>query len=210
MADEGIIRIRLTRRLALDYPDAARALDRMAELAMYMLEKRINQQGLDASGRPLPEVSERGRFWWHVADPRTGQLDTSALQPRNEAGSTGRPRLLVNNKGYRSFKRQVGKRSHRGSSLTGALWKSIRASAKKVGSDGWEFKIFFGGSVRVVGGGRLRNRDKARLLQYGKRKSGQGYQPEGVPDFSLMTFTTDELLKLRALWRDEVRHFRQV
>lgn len=85
-----------------------------------------------------------------------------------------------------------------GKSLTGAMWRSLRVSVTTRKS-GHRVRIYFGGTQRVgkdfdrlTKSGRpraksVRNRDKARLLQYKDRKKGMG-PPEarGRPDFLLM------------------------
>jgi hypothetical protein len=59
-----------------------------------------------------------------------------------------------------------------------------------------------------VGKTRFRNRDKARLLQYADRASGQGFEPSGQRQFVLMAFSAGELRQLAVFWVRQVRLFK--
>lgn len=187
--------VKWNKKLAFDWPNQARALEKLGNLAADFLETRINEQGVDADGRALPEVSDRA--WM-------------------KRGRTIMP-------SYQYVKAQKGGRPWKGSSFTGAMWKSL--TIKQQGTPGkLKLRLYFAGSTRssnkkvwagpdlkaklVDKGKRFRNRDKARLLQYADRASGQGFEPAGKRQFELMAFSSAEKLKLAAYWLQQCRLFK--
>lgn len=200
--------VKWNKRLAFDWPGQQRALQNLGELGANLLDARINHDGVDSDGRPLPNVQggrrRKGWFYTSKSDPRTVLREGG--EPRNTPGSEGANDLVVNRGGYASVKARAGGKPWKGSSLTGAMWKSL--TIRQTGRPGrLELKLYFAGSQRV-GKARFRNRDKARLLQYADRASGQGFEPAGQRQFVLMAFSAGELRQLAVFWVQQVRIFK--
>ena len=192
--------VKWDKKLSCDWPRKS-SVQKLGEMAADFLDTRINEQGLDADGRQLPALKGRGWYWTDINDPRA---DRSTMDPRNEPGKSGPPAILVDKRGYRDVKAAKGGKPWKGSSFTGAMWKSLTVKGKSSKS-GVTVKLYFAGSVKVGGGKRFRNRDKARLLQYADRASGQGFEPAGKRQFELMAFSSAEKLKLAAYWLQQCR-----
>jgi len=184
--------VKWNKKLGLDWPNKNKVMVTLGNLAADFLETRINDQGVDADGHALPEVSDRA--WM-------------------KRGKTIMP-------SYQDAKALKGGHPWKGSSFTGAMWKSL--TIKQAGSAGKPaIKLYFAGSTRssnkkvwagpdlksklVDKGKRFRNRDKARLLQYANRVSGMGFEPSGKRQFELMAFSSAEKLKLAAYWLSQCR-----
>ncbi len=184
--------VKWNKKLAFDWPNQAKALQKLGNKAADFLHDRINEQGVDADGRPLPEVSDRA--WMR-------------------RGKTIMP-------SYMDVKTGQGGNPWKGASFTGAMWDSL--TIKQQGTAGkLKLRLYFAGSTRssnkkvwngpdlkaklVDKGPRFRNRDKARILQYADRKSGQGFEPSGKRQFEIMAFSSGEKLKLAAYWLSQCR-----
>ena len=201
--------VKWNKRIEFKVPAQKAALQALGELAADMLETRINRDGKDAGGKPLPQVgtgNERGKGWFATSknDPR--KLIANG-EPRNVPGSKGDPSQVVDRGGYRSVKARLGKKTTKGSSLTGAMWRSLTIT-NKAEKGRSVLRLYFGGSQRV-GAGRFKNRDKARLLQFATRAEGQGLEPSGTKQFTLMEFSASEKKALVKFWLRQIRLFRR-
>lgn len=187
--------VKWNKKLAFDWPNQGRALEKLGNKAAAFLYDRINEEGVDADGRPLPEVSDRE---W---------------VKRTKRGRTSKPFPS-----YMTVKTSEGGQPWKGSSFTGAMWDSL--TIRQQGTAGkLKLKLYFAGSTSssnkkkwnpartklVDKNPRIRNRDKARLLQYADRASGEGYQPKGKRQFELMAFSSGEKLMLAAYWLSQCR-----
>lgn len=199
--------VKWNKKLSFDWPGQQASLVALGEMAADMLESRINEGGVDANGKHLPNLSGTGWFISDKSDPRRLSTGENA-EPWNTRGSTGEPTQVVDRRGYAAAKVAKGGKPWKGASLTGAMWKSL--TIRQQGTAGKiRLKLYFAGSQKT-GAGRFRNRDKARLLQYADRASGQGFEPAGKRDFELMTFSQGEKKKLAAFWLSRCRLFRPV
>lgn len=197
--------VKWSKKLAFDTPARESALRALGEYAADLIQDRIEKDGKDAAGRPLPQVgtgNRRKRGWF-----ATSKSDPRKLLPegevRNAPGSSGAPTLVVDRDGYAAVKQRLGKKTTKGASLTGAMWKGLTIT-NKLQRGRMMLRLYFGGSQRV-GAARFKNRDKARLLQFGSRAEGQGYEPAGKKQFDLMAFSAREKKLLAKFWRAKHR-----
>lgn len=197
--------VKWSKKLAFDWPNQPKALEALGNRAADMLDHRINIEGRDANGEPLPKLQGKSWLLMEKSDPRAIARGPD-VEPRRQAGVKGGPVKLVDRRGYADAKKAAGGKPWKGSSLTGAMWKSLtirqKGAAGKI-----VLNLYFAGSSKV-GGGRFRNRDKARLLQYADRASGQGFEPAGKRQFVLMAFSARETRALAQFWLTQCRLFK--
>jgi len=189
------------------------ALKKLGNAAAAMLRRRVEKQGRHAGGR-LPD-SDSDDWWWTSArDRRWAGINLAARFSKKKHGRGRKPDLAVSLPGYAAFKRQIGGKSLRGQSLTGAAWRSLTVKIK--GDPGRRLiQVYFKGSVvldEVELDGkrkkiRFQNRNKMTLAQYRKRSSG-GRRGSGRPDFLLMALTRAEVGELANILLRSIRLFR--
>ena len=219
-------KFRIDKQLALDFPGAEAALRRMSRIAQQLLRRRIERDGKLADGKPLPEVSSAPLFV-PTDHPIVARLGPGQLRGIGKAGSRKMTYLYgaypekggddAWPEGYRSVKERLTGRSHVGASLTGSMWDSLRATARQRRrgrrGDDWEIRLYFAGTDKRQG---VRQRAKARLLQYRKRGDGAFGKRNALgqataakePEFYMMELAPDELRILRKVWMRELRLFK--
>jgi hypothetical protein len=194
-------------RLAFDNPRYERVVVRSTDKIATMLRDRIDREGKDHHGQPLPKVQPRaGWCWFSRADPRF----TRVAKLRQIVPYKGAVKSSVYVRGYRRLKQKMNKHGnmHRGASLTGAMWDNLEVRVKRgrKGTGSVQFRLYFAKSQRVgidpklkTKTGRakkvsVRNRTKAKMLQF-KHRNENG-QPVGR-QFVLMQPSNAEISLLR-------------
>lgn len=175
-------------KLVLNNPKYKLAINTAAARQAAMIRDRFTKQGRDSNGNKLKKVAERtGWCWFGVQDPRfRGMRGFMFNRPWERA-----PLRWVYWRGYRRLKAQMsGGRTWRGAPLTGNMWNNLELQVRpgKKGEGSAVFRLHFAKGQRVGfvrgeftkknrrGTMYVRNRDKARMLQYDKRtKDGQPY-----------------------------------
>ena len=210
------VKVKFSKKFKPQLEGQGRAVSRLGRMVSLKIRKRIEQRGQTSDRKALPRLEDHG--WWitQAGDPRK----LAGVVPRYAKGQKGTPPVLrVSLDGYAAMKLRTSGKRRRGQSLTGAMWRSLRVSVTTRKS-GHRVRIYFGGTQRVgkdfdrlTKSGRpraksVRNRDKARLLQYKDRKKGMG-PPEarGRPDFLLMAIAPKELAAARDIYLRALRLF---
>lgn len=144
---------------------------------------------------------------------------------RARHGQAGKGVMLVDFDGYGAVKRKMGAKNRKDGTLTGDMWRGLSATLKRH-KDGWGIRLHFKGGTRsgkVAGYGNktvrrvedgkvvikkirvpkmktqtVRNRDKARKLQY------QGSRAV----FALLSMTAEEKQVVRDMWLEKVKIFK--
>lgn len=199
------IKVKINKRVALDFPDAQAVIEEIGRYAAAALRRRVRDEGVAADGRALPEVQEGRRkesqaFFVSADDPRykklagRGGLKKVGGQLRAAAG------------GYRAFKQRLGLGTHRGSSLTGKMWAALTITGKgRLSGNAWlDVRLYFAGGITTASG-YVRNRTKAQLLQYATRTGATGAKPTGQPDFILMQLSARESAEIAKLAAKHMR-----
>lgn len=199
------IKVKVSKRVAMDYPNARAVMEEIGRWAAAAIRRRVRDEGRASDGRALPEVQEGKRkehqpFFVDAADPRFKKLARAG--GLKQIGG----QLRAASGGYRALKQRLGLATHRGSSLTGKMWASLTVTGRgRLSGDAWlDVRLYFGGGVTTASG-YIRNRDKARLLQYAQRAGSTGYQPAGQPDFILMALSSVELAEIARLAAKHLR-----
>lgn len=220
------VQLKLPKKLSGVWSGAElQTLQAMAQMGGDALHARV-ERGVGWNGAQLPKLREaarrrsgKGRYYFvHKSDPRIGAIGTGRMRPWSMKGQKGRPDWWVFRGAYAEFKRTLGKRDTKGGSFTGRMWQSLTATAKlapKSSGGASEIRLYFAGSSPssyVTPGGkggttRLRNRDKARLLQYEGRSGVGQHNGAGGRVFELMRFAPRELDDLASLYASRVRMF---
>lgn len=218
------VQLKIPKRLRLEIPAGrAQVMAQLAQLAGDMLHTRV-EQGEGWDGQPIPELKQqtttagkhsnkRKWFFTHSSDPRQLQERLpDRFRPWNMRGEPGRPQWFVFRGQYKEMKKLLSGHTSRGSSLTGKMWQSLKASVRQKGQD-YQIRLYFSGSApssyvrpgKAGGSARVRNRDKARLLQY-EGRSGVGTHEDGAGrQFVMMRFSEGELDTLVTLFAREIR-----
>lgn len=219
------LKIKLDRRFLGQPPAKVEAAKALAEFAAKLLRGRVNEEGKDADGRPLPVPKSR---WLIVPtwSPLVAKLPTEGRSFWAQKGTRGKASFYRWKVSYAALKERVSGKPWRGASWSGEMWKKLTAVIKPgTSSHGIEIRLRFAGSVVVPGpnGKRLRfqNRDKAYFTQFAHRSGNTGAAGRidaraqdasntagtGKRDFALMRFSQRELGQLTRFWLDKVQMF---
>lgn len=169
-------------KLVFDDPRYERIVVRSTDKLATMLRDRIDRQGKDHHGQALPQVQPKGGWaWFSRADPRFKRV----AKLRQLVPYKGALPSSVYVRGYRRLKQKMNKhgKTHRGASLTGAMWDNLEVRVKRgrKGTGSVQFRLYFAKGQRVgidpklkTKTGRaktvsVRNRTKAKMLQYKHR-----------------------------------------
>lgn len=218
-----ITRITVTLSKSLDgvVANKQRLLAQIGQRAARMLRSRIEREGRDHEGRPLPQLKQDRWFFTTALDPRFA--GDKSLVPRFDKGQkSGPPGKIVHLPGYRELKRRMsGGRTWRGASLTGAMWANLQVKIVPAARKGFTLVLWFARGERVgykagTAKGKkrgkvvsIRHRDKAWRLQYPRREKRDGAnRPAGKREFKLMWLSASELNLLESMWTAGVRLFR--
>jgi hypothetical protein len=217
------LKIKLDRRFDGAPPGKAEAAKKLAAYAAKLLKERIEEEGKDHQGRPLPAPKSRC-LMLPIWSPLVSRLPTDGRMPYKRPGSSGKPTWYLWRRPYVELKTALGGKPWRGSSFSGDMWKRLSAVIKPGNSvSGIEIRLRFAGSVRVIGKNgptRFQNRDKAYWTQFSKRAGNTGAPGRiaarredstgAAPttrDFALMQFSRDELGALTRFWLEQVQLF---
>lgn len=217
------LKIKLDKKFAGAPPGKAEAAKRLAEYAAKLLRERIEEEGKDSQGRPLPPPKSRF-LMLPIWSSLVARLPTEGRMAYKRPGSGGKAQWYLWRRPYVELKTALGGKPWRGSSFSGDMWKKLTAVIKPGSSvSGIEIRLRFAGSQRVIGKNgptRFQNRDKAYWTQFAKRAGNTGAPGRIVAraedaagtapttrDFALMQFSTGELSKLTRFWLDQVQLF---